>query len=73
VSDGVAIALTAGMTLVALYFLVAISLWSRFGIGKMRNAIERIASGELTVRIAQEVRRIKNPGCAKPGAPGRVA
>jgi methyl-accepting chemotaxis protein len=51
VPGGVAIALTAGITLLALYYLVAISVWSRFGIGKMRNAIERIASGELTVQI----------------------
>ena len=52
IPDGLAITLTAGITFLAIYFLVAISLWSRFGIGKMRNAIERIASGELTVQIA---------------------
>jgi methyl-accepting chemotaxis protein len=51
VPRGVAISLTTLFTLIAIYFLVAIALWSKAGIGRMRNTIERIASGELTVKI----------------------
>jgi methyl-accepting chemotaxis protein len=52
VPDGVAVALTTLSTFVCLYILVAIAVWSKIGIGRMRENIERIASGELTAQVS---------------------
>ena len=52
VPDGVAIAVSFTITLLCVYILVAIAVWSRFGITRMRDTIERIAGGELTVLVA---------------------
>lgn len=55
VPDGLAVALSTLSTFVCLYVLVAIAVWSKIGIGRMRDTIERIASGELTVQISNPV------------------
>jgi methyl-accepting chemotaxis protein len=49
---GVALAVLVGAAVVCIYLLGALYLWTRTGIERLRDRVERIASGDLTVRIA---------------------